>query len=250
MTSGNRIQVEDEATRPALPRARFIDEEVASCAPSESSTTTSLGGRADFVRVTLDTLGADALSTGKLSRTATELVDIHTRAGLAGIALHCTDSQSSDQLDDLLEKLHSQGVPILLLAEQNCDIWSSANLSFLAGVIVENACILPSGERRDYFRSRQLRELMAWCAQEREVRPEFFIGFLELWEQRPHPSVVRRGVKLAEHFGAIIEHGPARPEVVLPSAIKGASQTLSGFEYLRRAPIIEVSFSYATRRGR
>lgn len=175
---------------------------------------------------------------------STKLIDIYAKAGLSGIAFRCTALQSSDLLNDLLELLYLQSVPVLLVANQDWGIWSSANISLAAGVIIENACILPSGERRDYFRSRQLRELMARCSKEREDRPEFLIGFLELWEQRPHPSVVRRGVKLAEHFGAIIEHGPAcTAGEGLPSAVKDASQTLSGFEYLRRAPVIEVSFS-------
>ncbi|KAL6866269.1 hypothetical protein ACO1O0_002376 [Amphichorda felina] len=198
-------------------------------------------GRINFAGIDIDFLNDSTLTAEAITDASTKLIDIYAKAGLSGIAFRCTALQSSDLLNDLLELLYLQSVPVLLVANQDWGIWSSANISLAAGVIVENACILPSGERRDYFRSRQLRELMARCSKEREDRPEFLIGFLELWEQRPHPSVVRRGVKLAEHFGAIIEHGPAcTAGEGLPSAVKDASQTLSGFEYLRRAPVIEL----------
>ena len=233
---------------PAQPDAsRDRDNLNASCSskPSHSEPETRL----NFAGVDVDCLNDSSSSDGAINNASAKLADIYARTGVEGIAIRCTDIQSLDRLNNLLEMLCLQTIPVLLIASHDWGLWSSANISLTAGVIVENACILPNGKRRDYFRSRPLRELMARCSKERETRPEFLIGFLDLWEQRPHPSVVRRGVKLAEHFGAIIEHGPSRTTGdVLPSAVKDASQTLSGFEYLRRGPVIEVSLSFYLRK--
>lgn len=192
--------------------------------------------------VDLESLHSNALSDPELANTAQHLTEIHTRTNLGGIALRCDKASSPDKLNHLLEILYCQGVPILLLGSHDSDVWDSLNFGNAAGIIVENATILPSGQRRDYFRARTLRQIMARCSKEREQRPEFFVGFLELWAQRPHPAVVRRSVKLAEHFGAVVEHAPAKPGTIPDNTlIKSASQTLSGFEFLRRGAQIEVS---------
>lgn len=198
--------------------------------------------RMNLARVDLGSLGADALSDEEIANTVARLIGIHTQTDLGGIALQCPIKYSWDGLTELLEALYFKGVPVLLLSHHDSNVWGSVNLNFVAGVVIENACILPNGKRRDYFRSRPLRDIMARSSKEREDRPEFFVGFRDLWEKRPHPSVIRRGVKLAEHFGAIIEHGPAHAGVELPSPVKSAARTLSGFEFLRRTAIIEVSY--------
>jgi hypothetical protein len=213
-------------------------------AGSRSSSVAPAQSRANMklACVDLDSLRPNALSDPELANTAQHLSEIHTRTNLGGIALRCDKVSSPAQLNHLLEILYCQGVPILLLGNHDSKIWDSLNFSNAAGVIVENATILPTGQRRDYFRARPLRQIMARCGKEREQRPEFFVGFLELWAQRPHPAVVRRSVKLAEHFGAVVEHAPAQPGTMPDNTlIRSASQTLSGFELLRRGALIEVS---------
>lgn len=219
------------------------DDGYASDTGSRSSSRPPTPSRAkmSLARVELDSLGSNALGDAELTNTAGRLADIHARTNSGGIALRCGAIRAPRQLNYLLEILYCQGVPILLLDGHDSDIWKSLNLSNIAGIIIQNATILPNGQRRDYFRAAALRDVMARCSKERETRAEFFIGFLELWNERPHPAVVRRSVKLAEHFGAVVEHGPLKPETVLEGVVKSASKTLSGFEYLRRGALIEVS---------
>lgn len=195
----------------------------------------------NLARVELESFGLNALSDAELPKTAQRLAEIHVRTGSGGIALRCGTAPSPSQLNYLLEILYCQGVPTLILDNHDSEVWRSLHLSNIAGIIMENATILPNGQRRDYFRATALRDLMARCSKERETRTEFFVGFLELWCERPHPSVVRRCVKLAEHFGAVVEHGPVKQEMHPDTVVKSASQTLSGFEFLRRSALIEVS---------
>lgn len=82
---------------------------------------------------------------------------------------------------------------------------------------------------------------MTRCSQEREERPEFFAGFIDRWETRPKASVIRRAVEIAEHFGAVIDHGPIEPSIdIKASALSNPMRTMSAFEYLRRSELIEV----------
>ena len=192
--------------------------------------------------VDVDSLGDNALNDEELLSTAHFLMDIYTRTNLTGLALRCTSQRWPDASSDLLDVLYSNGVPVILMAHHDSNIWADITYERISGAIVGNACILTTGERRDYFQSRRLRDIMSWCNKQRQSRSEFFIGFLDLWEDRPHPAIIRRAVKLAEHFGAIMEHGPVNAGMPLGATIRSASQTISGFEYLRRVELIDVSF--------
>ncbi|KAK3349640.1 hypothetical protein B0T25DRAFT_582541 [Lasiosphaeria hispida] len=108
------------------------------------------------------------------------------------------------------------------------------DFGLLVGVIIENACILTDGGRRDYFHSQQLREVMSRCAGERAKRPGFFVGFRDGWDKQPSAAVVCRAFKVAAHFGAVLEHhanGEAARRLPFP---------MSGFEYLRKAKMTEL----------
>ncbi|KAK0707728.1 hypothetical protein B0H67DRAFT_543007 [Lasiosphaeris hirsuta] len=136
---------------------------------------------------------------------------------------------------ELLWQLHSQRVPVLLnFHHDDSSVARQVDLGLLVGIIIENACILPDGQRRDYFHSRPLREAMSRCAGERARRPEFFVGFHDGWDKRPSAAVICRAVKLATHFGAVLEHH-AKGETTgrLPLS-------MSGFVYLRKAEVTEL----------
>ncbi|CAI6086454.1 unnamed protein product [Clonostachys chloroleuca] len=196
--------------------------------------------------VDLKMLAEDALSVSSISATAQNLYDTHRSSNLPAIAIRCDNNTSADQVNHLLEILYFKGVPVIILAHHDMSIWDSIDLGNATGVIVESACILPNGERRDYFKARPLQTLMSRCSTQRETRPDFFVGFMDLWEKRPHPSIIRRSVKLAEHFGAVMEHGPIDPSINHGGRIRAAATTLSGFEYLRRGPLIDLQKFWST----
>lgn len=207
---------------------------------SSALTTTNIPAKLSLASVDLHGLGTHALDDTEVHSTAEFLVGVHAQNELAGLALRCTKVEQPGQVHKLVKRLRDEHISVLILCNHDSDTLGSIDLQHASGIILENACILPNGERRDYFRSKQLRTAMARCMKIREDTPDFFIGFLELWEQRPHPSVIRRAVKLAEHFGAIIEHGPSNPALEIANPVKEATSTLSGFEYLRRSESTEV----------
>ena len=192
-------------------------------------------------RVCVDDFGTDALES-YINITAGFLAQTQAENSLAGFALQCTVASKSARVNRLLSSLYALNVSVILQCHHDSDGIDTVDLSYAAGVIVENACILPNGQRRDYFKARRLRDLMARCSKEREKRPEFFVGFSDRWETRPKPSVVCRAVMVAEHFGAVMEHGPVHLMSELRSNVMSARQTLSGFQLLRRSEIIEVWF--------
>lgn len=199
--------------------------------------------------VDIDSFGSDALEPSQIEATADFLADTYLRNSLAGFALSCSNAKKPEQMDGLLERLYRSRIPVILSCEHDSEALDSVCLTYASGLIVENALILPNGERRDYFRARRFRQIIGRAHKEREERPDFFIGFLDRWTRRPHPATIRRAVKLAEHFGAVIEHGPVDPNYMLKVPITSATQTLSGFEYLRRAETIQVCLNCLPRQA-
>ncbi|KAF5664992.1 glycosyl transferase [Fusarium heterosporum] len=183
------------------------------------------------------------LGDSHLVEAAHSLALTQTLNDWAGFALECTTAERVEETNYLLACLASLEVPVILRCQHDCEAIDVVDLSLAAGVIVENACILPNGERRDYFKARRLRDTMARCREQRDKRPEFFIGFLDRWETRPKPSVVRRAAKVAQHFDAVMEHGPIDSNMGgKASILQSANKSISAFEYLRRSEMIEVRY--------
>lgn len=189
-----------------------------------------------LARIRMEDFG---LEESHLVEAAQSLAMAQMLNGWAGYTLECTTTHTAQDTNYFLACLASLEVPVILSCQHDCEAIDHVDLSLASGVILENACILPSGERRDYFKSRRLRDTMARCSVQRDKRPEFFVGFLDLWESRPKPSVVRRAAKIAQHFDAVMEHGPI--DGANASSLVSSSKTMSAFEYLRRSEMIEVS---------
>ncbi|KAF3345634.1 hypothetical protein VdG2_06477 [Verticillium dahliae VDG2] len=179
------------------------------------------------------------LTSPQLEATAARLHEAYMEQTLAGFAVRCSSHTEAAKVERLLEALHARKLPALLLCHHDFAGLDALSFFHASGLIMENACILRDGTRRDYFIARRLRDTMTRCTAEREDRPEFFVAFLDQWDVRPHPSVVKRAVKIAEHFGAVIEHGPSDVAMGASPVVASASRTIGGFEYLRRAEIIQ-----------
>ncbi|RGP77985.1 glycosyl transferase [Fusarium longipes] len=181
------------------------------------------------------------LEDAQLTEAAHSLALAQTLNDWAGFTLQCTPIQNAEQTNYLLACLASVDVPVILQCHHDCESIDCIDFSLASGVIVENACILADGQRRDYFKARRLRDIMARCIAQRDKRPDFFVGFLDRWEIQPKPSVVRRAAKVAQHFDAVMEHGPVDHATgVQVSSLESAKRTMSAFEYLRRAEMIEL----------
>lgn len=145
----------------------------------------------------------------------------------------------ADLVAQLITKLSQLEVPVVLnCRHDDVGAFKDLDLDLISGVIVDNACILLDGGRRDYFASQPLRDMMMRCHQARVRRPEFFVGFHDAWEKRPSAAVVCRAIKVARHFEAVFEHGPVGDDGWTTG---GLPPSLSGFEFLRKPEISEVS---------
>jgi hypothetical protein len=193
-----------------------------------------------LAHVDIDSFGPNALEESQIEATVDFLTSTYTRSSLDGFVLQVSAAKRPDQIDGLMERLYRSGIPVLLLCSHDSKTLDSISINYARGLIIENACILRNGERRDYFRAGRSRDILSRCHKEREERPDFFIGFLDQWEERPHPATICRAAKLADHFGAIIGHGPLDTSMSLKEPITSASQTISAFEYLRRQETIQV----------
>lgn len=210
---------------------------------SSVCTTEGVEAKMSLASVDISSFGSGALEDSQIDATVDFLANIYLHNNLDGFVLRCSKAKKPEQMDGLLERLYRSRISVLLSCDHDSDALDSISLAFASGLIVENALILSNGDRRDYFRAQRFRKIMGRCHMEREERPDFFIGFLDRWETPPHPAVVRRAVRLAEHFGAVIEHGPIDAKMNLKAPILSATQTLSGFEYLRRSETIQVCSS-------
>lgn len=153
-----------------------------------------------------------------------------------------------EAIPQVLIGLCKLGIPVVVKCHHDSKALGTLRFKFLSGLILENACILEDGSRRDYFRSVALRDAMAKCADQRLERPNFFVGFYDRWHTRPSAAVVRRSQKLAAHFAAAFEHNE------LPTLLEGnvvptkQPASLSAFEFLRKPETAELQSSWMQRK--
>ncbi|KAK0701536.1 hypothetical protein B0T21DRAFT_417089 [Apiosordaria backusii] len=163
----------------------------------------------------------------------------------SGVVLSIAPRESKDEdaealvvLLDLICRLQDVDIPVLISVQHDSAEAQLQHVDFglVAGLIVENACILPDGQRRDFFRSYPLRNLMARVIGERGNRPWFFVGFHDRWVERPSPAVVVRAEKLARHFEGVLAHGGDGQE---------GGRSVSGFEVLRKPESTDLQKAWA-----
>lgn len=180
-----------------------------------------------------------SLSGKPVDSAALHLATIHLDSGASCLALRLSEASGPQIVDPLVCELLRLNVPVVLVAPFGLSQLKDLNFKNILGVIVESALILPDGTRRDYFRALPLRSIVKKCAKERERRPEFFFGILDLWDVRPSPAIIKRGDKLAKHFGAVFSHRPSRPISYGEAGPPLPSVTIGGFEQLRRFEITD-----------
>lgn len=208
--------------------------------PSQPSLSHASSSKSVIGFVDLQNLDPHDLSEAAIINTARHLDKLRIENGSPALVLRISDSKCFLQVTNLLSIFNQQCVSIILMCDPDATILNSIDFGLLVGTIFENACILVNGHRRDFFRAVRLREMMGRCADERVVRPAFFVGFLDLWQSRPTAAVVRRAFKQAEYYEATLEHGPMTGCSLEDSPRGKLPMSLSGFDFLKRTEIIEV----------
>lgn len=194
--------------------------------------------------VRLDAILAKAPAEKQVASAAQHLATIHLDSGAACLALRIDSSVTPQTVDDLVCDLLRLNVPVVLVAPFELPKLKNIPLSHVLGLIIESALILPNGHRRDYFSAVPLRKIISTCTKERESRPDFFVGFMDLWDERPTAAVVKRAEKLAKHFGAVFTHRPREPMQLGDMNPPVPAVTINGFEHLRRWEITETHKSW------
>jgi len=165
---------------------------------------------------------------------------LRIQKGYSGLVLRLSDDANCNQINEFLEVLWRRNINLFAMCDPDLKLLSTIDFDLLVGIIVENACILPNGHRRDFFQGDRLRSIMGRCADARIDQPGFFIGFLDLWHVRPTASVARRAFKLAEYYGATLFHGLASESYSKGNLRPTCSMSLSGFDFLKTSEMVEV----------
>jgi hypothetical protein len=150
--------------------------------------------------------------------------------------IRCGQHDNFATVEKLLLELRQYDGPLVLRADADSHIWDSLNFNFVDGILLENACVLPSGEGRDFFRASRVRECAAQCKHQRNNRPGFFLGFIELWRICPSAATLRRAYKLADFFGANILAMPS--EDSRDNGVPLKEKPLSAFDWLKKSDVV------------
>jgi hypothetical protein len=177
----------------------------------------------------------EATLQGELQKVAFTLNAWRLERGFAGFVIRCGQHDNPATVSNLLLELRRHSGLLVLRTDADSSIWKNLDFGFLDGILLENACILPSGERRDFFRASRVRECAAYCKQQRIDRPDFFFGFIEVWRIDPSAATLRRAYKLADFFGAIVL---ATPADLLSNRAPTQEMPLSGFDWLKKPDVV------------
>lgn len=195
-------------------------------------------------------LGIETVPDFSPSTTVDFLFKVHADNAVVGLVLDVglLGDSAAVIIPEILIGLARLQVPVILKCHHDSNLLASVNLKFVAGLIIENAAILEDGTRRDYFRSIALRDVMDKVADQRLERPKFFVGFFDRWHVRPSAAVIRRAVKLSDHYAAVLEHGQVLSPLDTESVPGKQPVSLSAFEYLRKSETAELQSSWMQRK--
>lgn len=158
--------------------------------------------------------------------------NLRLKQGLHGLVVSYSQGNSAEDINALLIALRNLHVSAILMGDPDLEIVDSISFALIDGFVIKNACVLPNGQRRDFFRAVQMRECVARCKRQMKRRPEFFLGFLEIWTARPSAAILRRAFKLADFFGAVIQAQAASQHNTR------TEMSLSAFDWLKRPEIV------------
>jgi len=163
------------------------------------------------------------------------LRDLSVRQNMDGLVLELKSTNDAVTLRLVLKRLQYDGIPVLLLADPDLPVLDDIDLGLTNGIILKNAGVLSTGERRDFFRADRVRDLAARSKRQRQSRSDFLFAFLEMYDTPPSAATLRRAYKLADFFGAIIT---PRPRCVDAESPPVTQMCLSGFDWLKKTDIV------------
>ncbi|KAI5203258.1 hypothetical protein E4T38_05187, partial [Aureobasidium subglaciale] len=158
--------------------------------------------------------------------------NLRLKQGLHGVVVSYHHGDSSKEINALLVALRDLHVSVILMGDPDLTIIDSLHFGLVDGLVIQNASVLADGQHRDFFRAVQVRECVARCKRQMKHRPEFLMGFLEIWTIKPTAATLRRAYKLADFFGAVIQ------AQAISQHNTRTEMSLSGFDWLKRPEIV------------
>lgn len=156
------------------------------------------------------------------------------------IILFLSDEAVYEETTPLLIALRALNIMVIIASDPDNPVLHRLNFENISGTIFTNACVLPNGQFRDFFRQARLRKALGRCARQQKSRNNFFVGFLELYStQRPSAAVARRASKLAEFFGALFQIAHVTNDGRIVTELR-KDQCLSAFDWLKNPEVVEV----------
>jgi len=221
----------------------FLDQttEGSFSSTSEKSVLSTPSKKQVFGFLHFEELGTGALGLLTIDGKCARLNELRRSKKLGGLVIALEAAFSAAHVNDLLNALRSHDTDVVLMCDPDAYDLNMVNFELVSGILFVNACILPNGQYRDFFRAAALREGIGRCCRQRKERPGFLTGFLEIWDEKPSAATVRRATKLAGFYDAVLEVRP-RVGLMREKQIQSLEEpVLSGFDYLKRPEIIEVS---------
>lgn len=173
-----------------------------------------------------------------LLQTVDRLRTITLSRGLSGLVVSSSIAKGK-KVNEIIHQFVKSGLLCMLLDDAG-NPTNMVDPSMLSGIIYKNGCILTNGSRRDFFQAANLRISLARHSEELRRDPNYSIAFLDLWIERPLPSVIRRAYKFAKFHGAIIYHEAA---ACLDGHAANSNVSIncsSAFDWLKRDDVIKV----------
>lgn len=205
-----------------------------------STQSTLVAGKHTIGLVDVQDFGVSCLLERGVEEAVRQMDILRFGKGCRGLAIRLSHDTDAELVVELLQTLFDRSIEVIVMCNPDVKIWNLVDFDLIAGIIIENGCILANGHRRDFFRASRVRHLMGKCAEKRVDRPSFFVGFYDLWHIRPSAGVVRRSFKLAEFYGAAFEHAPLAEAYWESNQRRRLPLSLGAFDYLKRADTVEV----------
>ncbi|RDI83168.1 hypothetical protein Vi05172_g6780 [Venturia inaequalis] len=205
-----------------------------------STQSTLVAGKHTIGLVDVQDFGVSCLLERGVEEAVRQMDILRFGKGCRGLAIRLSHDTDAELVVELLQTLFDRSIEVIVMCNPDAKIWNLVDFDLIAGIIIENGCILANGHRRDFFRASRVRHLMGKCAEKRVDRPSFFVGFYDLWHIRPSAGVVRRSFKLAEFYGAAFEHAPLAEAYWESNQRRRLPLSLGAFDYLKRADTVEL----------
>ncbi|BFZ56046.1 hypothetical protein PYCC9005_003088 [Savitreella phatthalungensis] len=180
-------------------------------------------------------------SNSRNNRVALDFVELIQRRWINknfhGVLLPLSDILDNPSWITLCHHLASLNLLVFLEIKPDYKNLQGIDLGLCDGLVIRNAAILPTGDRRDFFKGFELRDVLGRCTRQKAQRPHF-TAILHDPSLPPSVPILRRAYKFAK-FHEVILASCGRDTARLRSALP-RKEPYSAFDWLKRPDVLEL----------